>query len=131
MKVGEIVIKIDNFFFEVSDIEYEYKEIGSSKRTYNGTIRNNYIGTYKTFKLTIDNLSAERHGQLLYLVSKNRKNDTPAEHLVFNNLSNDEYLNGETLVVDIPLNKYSFKRLEGKKEKYQWELTLEEISTTK
>lgn len=119
------LVKINNYFFDISpDSKFEIKEIGESVRTYNGTNRNNIRGQYYVFDLEIEQLSPERHSQLLYLFNLNRGDNK--KHLVFNWLQDDQWLSDEDIVVDIPKEGIKITRNKGK-ETYNWEVTLEEV----
>lgn len=116
------MIKINNYFFEVEDYEERVEEVGKSRRSFSGKLLTDYISSYKTFKIEMSNLSPERHGQLLYLVHKNRgDNSVPSEHLVFTSLT------GEELIIDIPINGFKYNLEKGEEESYKWRLTLEEV----
>jgi len=121
------MIKLNNYFYDVSDIKIEEKEVGNERRGYDGTKHSNYIRKYLKIDITITELKPVEHYQLLSLVSTNRPYDSAAEHLVFNNLLDDEYLNGQDIIVDIVKEGYEYDRLEGEQERYEWTLTLEEV----
>lgn len=125
------MVKINQFFFDVSKIKIKPVEVGKTNIAWNGFPHTNVIGHYYEIDLTITNLTVERQGQILYLLHLNRPNDTPAEHLIFRNLKDDKYLSEEDILVDIPLNGFDPDRLEGNEELYEWDLTLRGIQTKK
>lgn len=123
------MIKINNYFFEVEDIEINPNEQGNSRRAWNGYFHNNCVSKYLTVKIKITDLSLEEHLNLLFLLDTNRNYDnTNSEHLIFENLKDDDFLKGESIMVDIPVDDgYDYNRLEGDEELYEWDLTLEQV----
>lgn len=117
------MVRIDNYFFEVSDYTPNIEEIGNSRRGFNGNkLHTDYTNDYHIFDLTIEDLTKEQHGNLLYLLYKCRPENGSAEKLTF------EDDTGEVYTVTIPIDGFDFDRQQGEKVRYVWNLRLEEVS---
>lgn len=115
-------IKLHKYFFELSNYDVTEERQGNTQRSRTGKIYTDYTSNaYKTFDLTLDNLTEKEHYNLLYITS-----------LVFPETGNGDDIDfvsptGENYIVTIPINGYNFSLKDTEENLWGWELTLEEV----
>jgi hypothetical protein len=123
-------IRINNYFFDnVTDYTPDKKEIGTTNRMPNGTVKTQYTTEYYTFKLKLENVKSAQLGQLLYLENLCKSiNDDEEQNLKFYDDTDGSAL-GLTFPIDvtIPINGFDFNREKGEEETYEVDLTLEQV----
>lgn len=116
------MIKLHKYFFDVSDFNINENRIGTTQRSRKGKIFTDYSSdAYRTFNITLDNLSEKEHYNLLYITSIIFPETGGGQDVSFTDISGDNY------TVTIPIEGYSFSPKNTEEDLWRWELTLEEV----
>lgn len=115
-------IKLHKYFFDVNEYDITEERKGNTQRSRTGKIYTDYTSNaFKTFDITVNNLTEKEHYNLLYITS-----------LVFPETGNGAELDfispfGNSYTVTIPINGYNFNPQDNEENLWSWELTLEEV----
>ena len=116
------MIKLYKYFFEPNNYDPNPSRQGTTQRSRTGKIFTDYSSNeYKTFELTLSNLSEKEHINLLYIISIVLPNGGGGQDVSFTDPVGDEY------TVTIPVGGYDYTLLDTEEELWEWELTLEEV----
>jgi len=116
------MIKLHKYFFEESEYDVLEQRKGTTRRSRKGRLFTDYTSdSYKTFEVTLDNLSEKEHYNLLYITSLVFPSSGGSIDLDFNDPFGDSY------TVTIPINGYNYTPKDTEEDLWVWELTLEEV----
>jgi len=116
------MIKLHKYFFEESDYNISENRVGITQRSRKGKIFTDYSSNaYKTFSITIDNLTEKEHYNLLYITSLVFPETGGGQDLSFTDVF------GDTYTVTIPIGGYNYLPKDTEEDLWRWELTLEEV----
>lgn len=116
------MIKLYKYFFNPSNYNVSEARQGSTQRSRKGKIFTDYTSdAYKTFTITLDNLSEKEHYNLLFIISLVFPTDGGGQDLPFTDPLGNDY------TVTIPIDGYSFNLKDTEENLWRWELTLEEV----
>lgn len=115
-------IKLHKYFFELTDYNVTESRQGNTQRSRTGKIFTDYTSSaYKTFDLTIDNLTEKEHYNLLYITSRVFPETGGGLDLDYTDPLGNSY------TVTIPINGYDYNLKNTEDNLWVWELTLEEV----
>jgi len=116
------MIKLYKYFFELSDYNINEQRVGNTQRSRKGVIFTDYSSNpYKTFELTLNNLTEKEHYNLLFITTLVFPEVGGGEDLAFT----DPF--GNTYTVTIPINGYNYTPKNTEENLWDWEITLEEV----
>lgn len=117
------LFKLGQYFFEENDFDINDDIQGETRRTRSGKIKSDVSSVpYKEFRLEIDRVKPEQHGQLLYLVNLMLPIDNVAINQPFVSPHGNDY------EVTIPVDGgYDYTPLRGVNQRYEWVLNLWEV----
>lgn len=116
------MIKLHKYFYELTEYEEIENRQGNTQRSRTGKIFTDYTSdAYKTFTLTLENLTEKEHYTLVYLTSLIFPTNGSGQDISFTCPLGNEY------TVTIPINGYEYKLRNTKENLWNWEITLEEV----
>ena len=116
------MIKLHKYFYEETDFDINDNIQGESQRSRTGKIFTDISSdNFKEFELTIENLNPKEHGNLIYIVNLVLPVDGIGQDIDFVSPYGKEYK------VTIPIDGFDYSPRRGKKERYDWQLTLWEV----
>lgn len=116
------MVRLHKYFFEENEYNINERRQGNSQRSRKGRLFTDYTSdAYRTFELTLDNLSEQEHYNLLYITS-----------LVFPSTGGSIDLDfvdphGGSYIVSIPVDGYNYNPKNTEEDLWVWEITLEEV----
>lgn len=116
------MIKLYKYFFELSEYDETESRIGNTQRSRTGKIFTDYTSNaYKTFSITLDNLTETEHNTLVFITSLVFPDGGGGQDLSFTSPL------GDTYTVTIPIDGYDYSLKDTEEDLWQWEITLEEV----
>jgi len=115
-------LKLYKYFFEPNDFNIEENRQGNTTRSRKGKVFTDYTSpAYRTFDVTIDNVSEQEHYNLLFIISLIFPDNGEGQNVSFTSPLGDNYN------VTIPINGYNYTPKNTEEDLWIWELTLEEV----
>ena len=86
------MVRLHKYFFEVDSYDIEEQRQGNTQRSRTGKIFTDYTSdAYRTFSLTIDNLTEKEHYNLIYITSRVFPTDGQGLDIEFTDPYGDSY----------------------------------------
>lgn len=115
-------IKLHKYFFDVSDFNINENRVGTTQRSRKGKVFTDYSSNaYKTFEISLENLSEKEHYNLLYITTLVFPENGGGQDLSFTDIFGNNY------TVTIPIEGYNYRPKNTEEDLWYWEITLEEV----